>query len=83
VLTTTSSNPVVVTTDSGAWTLTPPHVTQPFANAQAHLTITDSGGTVLFSNDILLETVDTFTSLTSGTGSLGSGFEVQWTKFAP
>ena len=83
VLTTTSSNPVVVTTDSGAWTLTAPNRTQPFANPQAHLTITDSAGTVLFSNDVLLETVDTFTSLTSGPGSLGSGFEVQWTKFAP
>jgi hypothetical protein len=83
VLATTSANPVEVTTDSGSWTLTAPKITQPFANAQAHLTITDAGGTVLFSNDILLETVDTFTSLTSGSGSLGSGFEVQWTKFAP
>lgn len=83
VLTVTSSTPNLVTNDSGAWTLTAPVVQQPFANPQAHLTITDSQGVVLFSNDILLETVDTFTSLTQGTGSLGAGFEVQWVKAAP
>jgi hypothetical protein len=72
-----------VSTDSGTWQLTPPETVQPFANPQAHLTITDSQGVVLFSNDILLLTVDTFTSVTTGTGSLGNSFELLWHKFAP
>jgi hypothetical protein len=72
-----------VTTDQGTWQLTPPNTVQFFANPQAHLTITDSQGVVLFSNDILLLTVDTFTSVTTGTGSLGNSFELLWTKFAP
>jgi hypothetical protein len=50
-------------------------VVQPFGNAQAHLTLTDSQGVVLFSNDILLLRVDTFTSETTGTGSLGAQFQ--------
>ena len=64
-----------VTTDSGTWQLSPPNVVQPFGNAQAHLTLTDSQGVVLFSNDILLLRVDTFTSETTGTGSLGAQFQ--------
>jgi hypothetical protein len=72
-----------VTTDQGTWQLTPPNVAQFFGNPQAHLTIIDSQGVVLFSNDIILLTVDTFTSDTSGTGSLGQSFELLWHKFAP
>jgi hypothetical protein len=71
------------TTDSGAWTLTPPNVLSTFGNPQAHLTITDAQGVVLFSNDILLETVDMFTSVTTGTGSLGAPFGATWIKAAP
>jgi hypothetical protein len=47
------------------------------------LTLADAQGVVLFSNDILLETADTFASLTSGTGSLGAPLAATWTKFAP
>ena len=72
-----------VTTDAGTWVLTPPHVLQPFGNAQAHLSFTDAQGVVLFSNDIILQTVDMFTSLTTGTGSLGAQFGATWIKFAP
>jgi len=71
------------TTDSGMWTLTPPAVVQPFANPQGHLTLTDSQGVVLFSNDVLLENVDRFTSVVTGTGSLGAQFGATWIKFAP
>jgi hypothetical protein len=72
-----------VTTDAGTWLLTPPNVVQPFGNAQGRLTLTDAQGTILFSNDILLETVDMFTSLVTGTGSLGAPFGATWIKFAP
>ena len=72
-----------VTTTSGTWTLTPPDAVQVFANPQAHLTMTDSNGVVLFSNDIILVRVDTFTSDTTGTGSLGAPFGATWIKFAP
>lgn len=71
------------TTDSGTWTLTPPNVVQPLGNAQAHLTLTDAQGVVLFSNDILLETVDMFASMSMGTGSLGAPVGATWIKFAP
>jgi len=71
------------TTDSGTWLLTPPHVPQPFGNAQAHLSLTDSQGVVLFSNDILLINVDTFTSEVIGIGSLGAPFGATWIKFTP
>jgi hypothetical protein len=72
-----------VTTDSGTWQLSPPNVVQPVGNAQAHLTLTNTQGVVLFSNDILLLRVDTFTSVTTGTGSLGGSFEATWIKFTP
>ncbi|HXB75567.1 MAG TPA: hypothetical protein VNY05_45460 [Candidatus Acidoferrales bacterium] len=72
-----------VTTDAGTWLLTPPNVVQPFGNAQAHLMFTDTQGVVLFSNDILLLNVDTFTSETTGTGTLGAPFEGTWIKFTP
>jgi hypothetical protein len=58
-------------------------VVQPFGNAQAHLTLTNTEGMVLFSNDLLLLTVDVFTSDTTGTGSLGAPFGATWHKFAP
>src|SRR5262249_12711244 len=71
-------------TDPGTWTLSPP---ERFAaapgNPQAHLTITDAQGVVLFSNDIFLENVDMFASVTTGTGSLGAPFGATWIKFAP
>jgi hypothetical protein len=38
---------------------------------------------VLFSNDILLETVDMFASMSMGTGSLGAPVGATWVKFAP
>ena len=60
-----------------------PNIVEPFANAQGRLTLTDAQGATLFSNDILLETVDMFTSLVTGTGSLGAPFEATWIKFAP
>jgi len=72
-----------VTTDAGTWLLTPPNVLQPFGNAQGHLSFTNTQGVVLFSNDILLQTVDIFASLTTGTGSLGAPFGATWIKFAP
>jgi hypothetical protein len=72
-----------VTTTSGTWSLMPPKIVQPFANPQGHLTLTDSQGVVLFSNDILLENVDRFVSLVTGTGSLGAQFGATWIKFAP
>jgi len=71
------------TTDSGTWLLTPPNRLQPFGNAQGHLSFTNTQGVVLFSNDILLENVDRFTSLVTGTGSLGAPFGATWIKFAP
>ena len=77
------SPPGPVTNDAGNWVLTPPNVLQPFANAQGHLTFTDTNGVVLFSNDILLQTVDIFVSLTTGTGTLGAPFGATWNKFAP
>ena len=70
-------------TDSGTWTLSPPNVLSGFGNPQAHLAITDAQGAVLFSNDIMLETVDMFTSIVTGTGSLGAPFGATWIKFAP
>jgi hypothetical protein len=72
-----------VTTDAGTWQLTPPNVLQVFSNPQGRLTFTDNQGVVLFSNDILLETVDTFASFNSGTGSLGAPVAATWRKFAP
>ncbi len=75
--------PGAPTNDSGTWLLTPPKVVQPFGNAQAHLSFTDSAGVVLFSNDVLLLTVDSLTSLTTGTGSLGAQFGATWAKFGP
>jgi hypothetical protein len=72
-----------VTTDSGTWTLTPPSAVQVFGNPQGHLTLTNSQGVVLFSNDILLLNVDRFTSVITGTGSLGAQFGATWIKFAP
>ena len=72
-----------VATDAGTWQLTPPNAVQPLGNAQAHLTLTDAGGVVLFSNDILLFTVDSFGSFTMGTGSLGAPGGAIWVKFAP
>jgi len=70
----------VITTDAGTWVLTPPNVVQPFGNAQGHLTFTDTQGVVLFSNDIMLLRVDEFTSLTTGTGTLGAPFEATFIK---
>lgn len=74
---------LVITSDAGTWTLTPPNVLQPVANPQGHLTLTNSQGVVLFSNDILLFNVDQFISNTQGTGTLGAPFQAVWTKFAP
>jgi hypothetical protein len=71
------------TTDSGTWQLTPPNVVQGFGNPQGHLTFTNTQGVVLFSNDILLLRVDTFTSETTGTGTLGAPFQATWIKFTP
>ncbi len=82
-ITTVTAVSTVVTSDSGTWLLTPPNVVQPFGNAQGHLSFTNAQGVVLFSNDILLLTVDTFTSDTTGTGSLGAPFGATWQKFAP
>jgi hypothetical protein len=70
----------VITTDAGTWVLTPPNVVQPFGNAQGHLTFTDTQGVVLFSNDIMLLRVDEFTSLSTGTGTLGAPFEAAFIK---
>jgi hypothetical protein len=72
-----------VTTDAGTWSLTPPDRLQVFSNPQAHLTLTDAQGVVLFSNDIILENVDRFASETSGTGTLGAPVGATWIKFAP
>ena len=72
-----------VSTDAGVWQLTPPNVVQPFGNPQAHLTLADTQGVVLFSNDILLLNVDRFASETLGTGSLGALGGTVWVKFAP
>jgi hypothetical protein len=73
----------VITTDAGTWTLTPPTVVQPFANPQGRLTFTNTQGVVLFSDDILLLTVDRFATLTTGTGSLGAPFESNFVKQTP
>jgi hypothetical protein len=70
----------VTTTDAGTWVLTPPNVVQPFGNAQGRLTFTGTQGVVLFSNDIMLLRVDEFTSLTTGTGTLGAPFEATFIK---
>jgi hypothetical protein len=73
----------VITTDSGTWLLTPPDAVQPFANPQGHLSFTNTQGVVLFSDDILLLNVDRFTTLTTGTGSLGAPFESIFVKQTP
>jgi hypothetical protein len=70
----------VITTDAGTWVLTPPNVVQPVGNPQGRLTFIDTHGVVLFSNDILLVRVDQFTSVTTGTGSLGAPFEATFIK---
>jgi hypothetical protein len=72
-----------MSTDASVWQLTPPNVVQPFGNPQAHLTLADAQGVVLFSNDILLLNVDRFASETQGTGSLGAPGGTVWAKFAP
>ena len=60
------------TTDSGTWTLTPPSVVQPIGNAQAHLTLTDTNGVVLFSADFFMLRVDQLVAEFPWTGSLGT-----------
>jgi hypothetical protein len=74
---------VPIGTDSGTWVLTPPNTVQPLGNAQAHLTFTDSAGTVLLSADILMFTVDRIGSFTASTGSLNAPFEWVAVKAAP
>src|SRR5215469_3069808 len=61
-----------VITDSGTWTLTPPNVVQPIGNAQAHLTLTDINGVVLFSADFFMLRVDQLVAEFPWTGSLGT-----------
>ena len=60
------------TTDSGLWTLTPPKVVQPFTNPQAHLTLTDTKGVVLFSADFLLINADTLDAVMPWASNLGT-----------
>jgi hypothetical protein len=52
----------VISTDSGAYTLTGPVTPSPLGNPQAHLNLTDAQGVVLFDGDILLERPDQFFS---------------------
>jgi hypothetical protein len=65
-------NAGALTTDSGTWTLTPPNVVHPIANAQAHLTLTDTNGVVLFSADFFMLRVDQLVAEFPWTGSLGT-----------
>jgi hypothetical protein len=62
----------VIATDSGTWLFTAPDAVPPCGNPQGHLTFTSTQGVVLFSDDILPINVDPFTTLTTGTGSLGA-----------
>jgi hypothetical protein len=48
------TNADAVTTDSGTWMLNPPNVVQPIGNGQAHLTLTDTNGVVLFFADFFI-----------------------------
>ena len=50
----------VISTDSGIWTLTGPHTPSFLGNPQAHLTMTDAQGVVLFDGDIALTQPDQF-----------------------
>lgn len=72
-----------VTTDSGIWTLTPPPVVQPFGNPQAHLTLTDTKGVVLFSADFLQTNVDTLVAFMPWTTSLGTPISGALAKQTP
>ena len=65
-------NAGMFTTDSGTWTLTPPNVVHPIGNAQAHLTLTDTNGVVLFSADFFMLRVDMLVAEFPWTGSLGT-----------
>jgi hypothetical protein len=47
-----------LTSDAGTWTLGPPAVLQAVANPQGHLTMTDAGGLVLLTGDIMFINVD-------------------------
>jgi hypothetical protein len=74
------TNAGAVTTDAGIWTLTPPNVVQPIGNAQAHLTLTDTNGVVLFSADFFMLRVDMLVAQFPWTGSLGTPISGVLTK---
>jgi hypothetical protein len=61
----------VITTDSGAWVLTPPLVPSGFTNPQGTLTLTNAQGTVLLSGDVLLVNPDQLL-MTSATDSVSA-----------
>jgi hypothetical protein len=68
----TPTNGGGVTTVSGTWTLSPPVAPQAIGNAQAHLTMTDSNGVVLFSSDFFELRVDQLVARFPWTSSLGT-----------
>ncbi len=72
-----------VITDSGKWTVTPPNVVQVFTNPQAHLTLTDTKGVVLFSADFLLINADMLDAFMPWTSSLGTPISGVFTKQTP
>jgi len=72
-----------VTTVSGTWTLTPPIKPQPIGNAQAHLTLTDTNGVVLFSADFLELRVDQLVATFPWTTSLGTPISGVLSKATP
>lgn len=47
-----------IVTDAGTFSLTATSPPEPFANAQGHLVLVDTMGTVFLSGDVLLLTVD-------------------------
>jgi hypothetical protein len=84
----------VITTDSGAWTLTPPAVPSGFTNLQGHLTLTDTQGAVLLSGDVLLINPDQLLMSSATDGVSTTTFVSQlfrtrkdssnaWTSFSP
>jgi hypothetical protein len=80
---TVTSNAGGVTTISGTWTLMPPLAPQPFTNPQGQLTITDSGGIVLFSATFLQTNADTLVAFQPWKGSLGTPISGVLSKATP
>ena len=83
IATITSTTGGGVTTVSGTWTLSPPVAPQPIGNAQAHLTLTETNGVVLFSADFLELRFDQLVARFPWTTSLGTPISGVLSKATP